>query len=156
MDDFLGLIVMFIFYLVAAKAGKKGKKGHKSRRNRRAERFDSQQTQEQILRRAMQQKQTERAEEAAQQPSDVKTPCHEHMRMHLHDVTQQQMQNAAEGEDPCHHGEATEAEVHSPVYEEEYGQDRQSMAQDMLRGVIMSEILTRPCERRKTYRNRRF
>ena len=66
-------------------------------------------------------------------------------RMHLHAVSQEQMHRAMEGEDPCHVGgilpeEASENAM--PVDDEAL-----QLRQDILRGVIMSEILTRPCER---------
>lgn len=64
--------------------------------------------------------------------------------VHLHDVTQEQMNLAQEGEDPCHAGSAPaampeEAAPANPL--------REAMADDLLRGVVMSEILTRPCQR---------
>ena len=73
--------------------------------------------------------------------------------VHLHDVTQEQMNLAQEGEDPCHAGSAP------AVTEEETPQApgnplREAMADDLLRGVVMSEILTRPCQRQTAIRRR--
>lgn len=71
-------------------------------------------------------------------------PSCDQRRMHLHEVSSEQMQYAAEGEDPCHVGSAPEDhEMNEDESEQEIGQ----FGQDVLRGVIMSEILTRPCER---------
>lgn len=73
--------------------------------------------------------------------------------VHLHDVTQEQMNLAQEGEDPCHAGSAPAVTV------EETPQApgnplREAMADDLLRGVVMSEILTRPCQRQTAIRRR--
>ena len=73
--------------------------------------------------------------------------------VHLHDVSQEQMNLAQEGEDPCHAGSAP------AVTEEETPQApgnplREAMADDLLRGVVMSEILTRPCQRQTAIRRR--
>lgn len=83
-------------------------------------------------------------------------------RLHLHEVTQSELLEAAEGEDPCHAGhapgstKAERTEIAAPEREalgeaasEEEAPDER--AQDILRGVIMSEILTRPCERRRKW-----
>lgn len=88
-----------------------------------------------------------RSHESAE--SEVKTKAAKDERLHgpgvhLHDVTQEQMNLAQEGEDPCHAGSAPvampeEAAPANPL--------REAMADDLLRGVIMSEILTRPCQR---------
>lgn len=85
--------------------------------------------------------------------------------LHLHEVTQAQMQAAGEGEDPCHRGgivlEATpvpraagmmDAEKDSPVYASPFDADedarREQLRRDLVRGVVMSEILTTPRQRR--------
>ena len=73
--------------------------------------------------------------------------------LHLHEVTQAQLRDAGEGEDPCHAGSAP------AVTEEETPQApgnplREAMADDLLRGVVMSEILTRPCQRQTAIRRR--
>lgn len=73
--------------------------------------------------------------------------------LHLHDVTNEQMLAAAEGEDPCHAG-GSQRQSDS---EDEYligDEAQQSLREDVLRGVIMSEILMRPSERRALQRSR--
>ena len=71
---------------------------------------------------------------------------------------------AAEGEDPCHAGSAPDAPETADMdnmqdmdsaYAYDPQQDKQALMQDMLRGVIMSEILTRPCDRMATKRTNR-
>ena len=78
-------------------------------------------------------------------------PCNQ-QRMHLHEVSGEQMQHAAEGEDPCHVGDAREECVIEPASQDETSVQ---LEQDILRGIIMSEILTRPCERMAMRRGRR-
>lgn len=88
-----------------------------------------------------------RSHESAESKAKTKAAKDERLHgpgVHLHDVTQEQMNLAQEGEDPCHAGSAPvampeEAAPANPL--------REAMADDLLRGVIMSEILTRPCQR---------
>ena len=67
-------------------------------------------------------------------------------RIHLHQADQQTMEQAGEGEDPCHAGAAPER---PPMDDETREEDVQRAAfeSDVLRGVVMSEVLTRPSER---------
>lgn len=169
MEDILSLAVVFIFYIIAVSSDKKRKKKRQARRERAsAQRMQHRQDDAGKL--------LQEAEELAQEAEELardahssrgaqaaQQPCRE-QRIHLHEATQAQMRFAAEGEDPCHHGEAsfvndeTENEMDamdSPVYAQETDADRQQLAQDMLRGVIMSEILTRPCAGRSMQKNRR-
>ena len=87
--------------------------------------------------------------------SAVHEDC-EKERLHLHQVSQDQMEYAGEGEDPCHKGgEIMEERAES---EDAYQlQERVGIgmgAQEILQGVIMSEILTRPQQRRAMQRSR--
>ena len=89
-----------------------------------------------------------RSHESAESEAKTKAAKDERLHgpgVHLHDVTQEQMNLAQEGEDPCHAGSAPvampeEAAPANPL--------REAMADDLLRGVVMSEILTRPCQRK--------
>ena len=133
MEDFIGIIVLVVIWLVAA-SGRKGKKAEKPRAQR----------------------QKEQKGAPAQQPVSpmpVREPDCERRPIHLHEATQHQMAQAAEGEDPCHPGSAPQEP--SPIFEPERTQV-DPRAQELLRGVIMSEILTRPCERaaQRQYRRR--
>ena len=147
MDDFLSLVVVFIIYLVAASSGKK-KKGGKGRKRSGPMRSRAQ-GERRDARAAQRDEQTKAGFDAAfAQP--VKEPvCREsHPRqMHLHEVDQSAFAHAAEGEDPCHAaGVDVQADVLGHAVPE--NESQQQFAQDVLRGVVMSEILTRPCERR--------
>ena len=160
-DDILSLIVVFIFYLIAVSSGKKRKKKRSERRRAFAKRMEQAAMEQQraAARRAQPQSAADMKKTSIQrelEERDAGRPCHDTPRMHLHDVTDAQMTAAAEGEDPCHQGGALSAEMmDSPVYVQETEQDRQALAQDVLRGVIMSEILTRPRDRMAMYRSRR-
>lgn len=166
MEDILSLAVVFIFYIIAVSSDKKRKKKRQARRERAsAQRMQHRQEDAGKL--------LQEAEELAQEAEELardahssrgaqaaQQPCRE-QRIHLHEATQAQMRFAAEGEDPCHHGEASlvndemDDAMDSPIYAQETDADRQQLAQDMLRGVIMSEILTRPCAGRSMQKNRR-
>ena len=98
--------------------------------------------------------------------------------MRYRSVTQAQMSAAGEGEDPCHdiphegesYGEgvpydkpATGADTAKHTVDSVYDspifgagdQDRETLARQVLSGVIMSEVLTRPMERRMQRKMRR-
>jgi len=67
-------------------------------------------------------------------------------------VSDDQMLHAAEGEDPCHAGGVQSAVV---LQESEIADEtQQDLAQNVLRSVIMSEVLMRPNERRALQRSR--
>jgi len=163
-DDIISLILVFIIYLAAAGSGKKKRKKQKERRERAFAQMRRRQSgpleqqekpaQPQQIARAAQSKKTaiqqELEKRAAVQPS-CDTP-----RMHLHQTTLEQMLAAGEGEDPCHHGGAPEAGVEDSELGDVQDAERLMFAQDILRGVVMSEILTRPCERRNNQRNGRY
>ena len=80
--------------------------------------------------------------------------------LHLHEVTQAQLRDAGEGEDPCHAGRSprtAQAAQSAPGGMQPTMQDGTDAeaARELLRGVIMSEILERPCERRARQQARR-
>ena len=148
MDDFLGILLVAVFYIFIAVSGNKKKKARNGKQ--RASR----------TRRTVFEQAFENMEEAPAQTSVTQEPgeaC-EGKRLHLHEVTQQQFRESAEGEDPCHRGGAQEAE--DVLEETAFSYDEQeqadsALAQDVLRGVIMSEILKRPSERAAIRRNER-
>ena len=145
MDDMLSIVLVVLFYLVVTFSGSKQKKAKQTAR--RAARpqdiqfagaFD------------VEGQSSHEGASANQYEADC-----EQRRIHLHEVTQQQMHEAFEGEDPCHAGQAPEiCEEAVFSYDEEQVQ-ADGFAQDVLRGVIMSEILTRPCQRAAMKRNGR-
>lgn len=153
MDDILGMIVVAVIYLVAAVSGKKKKSRQKAARAKGFKAaFDAWQAAAQETHAAMR----EEAPAGAQPPLADAEAC-QGRPIHLHDAPQSVMRSAGEGEDPCHAGGVNTAETEAPREAELYGEEPDSDArmQEMLRGVIMSEILTRPCERRAAERNRR-
>ena len=69
---------------------------------------------------------------------------------------EQAMEQAGEGEDPCHAGAAPKRPEPDEAYEPTKEEARRAAFQsDVLRGVIMSEILTRPGERAAVKRMKR-
>lgn len=139
------LVIVFIVYLISSfsKAGKKKKpcapqrKRSPMRGRARGEQVDWQ---------AMERdRKTQEGFAGAFETRDMheETDSCKTDRMHLHEVSQQQFEVAAEGEDPCHVGTAG----YDDVGFDESDDTRQQLAQDVLRGVIMSEILARPQER---------
>ena len=145
MDEGLSILLVVIFYLVAVFSGGKKRKAKQAARKM----AHSQDIQ------------FSGAFETEGQPSHegasakrYEADC-EQRRIHLHEVTQRQMHEAFEGEDPCHAGHAPEMQEDAVFsYDEEQSQ-ADGFAQDVLRGVIMSEILTRPCQRAAMKRNGR-
>jgi len=152
MEDFPLLILFFIIYLVASSSSGKKKKNNRSaarqgpmRNRRQGEKRDVRAQQRDC-------RTIEGFHTAFEASSDAKR-C-EQKRMHLHEVSNEQMQCAAEGEDPCHAGGIRNPldSQQGDLLEEEDAQH--PLRQDVLRGVIMSEILTRPHERRAMQRSR--
>ena len=68
-------------------------------------------------------------------------------RMQPRTVTQEEMERAGEGEDPCHDLSAAAYAV--PRSPHPSPQDAQDEAQELLRGIILSEILVKPQDRRR-------
>ncbi|MFR2150137.1 MAG: hypothetical protein ACLS7Z_06160 [Christensenellales bacterium] len=85
-------------------------------------------------------------------------PCEQEAepRIHLHHADEQAMEQAGEGEDPCHAGAAPKRPEPDEAYEPTEEEARRAAFQsDVLRGVIMSEILMRPGERAAVRRMKR-
>lgn len=159
MDDLLGLVVLIVFYVVAAasRKNKKNRKGGAKPSQKRPAREPWDEIRENLTR-AM-----ETLEAAKEAPKPLRAegalhqeqPC-QTQSVHLHEATQQQMLDALEGEDPCHVGGANADDANAggsaltgaraAAYAGEET-EQSELAQDLLRGVIMSEILTRPCNR---------
>ena len=88
--------------------------------------------------------------EQADEADEFDDPCEQEAepRIHLHHADEQAMEQAGEGEDPCHAGAAPKRPEPDETYEPTEEEARRAAFQsDVLRGVIMSEILTRPGER---------
>jgi len=168
MEDLLSLIVIVLYFVISASMSKKKKKSKKA--ERRADKKQPIQFEQAFERLAAHV--TEEAKRKTQaipeqkpqpvahelQPGEGDDPCHEQMlgeeraALRVRNVAPSELAAAAEGEDPCHVG-GFEAELdsydqstmeRSPIFDTE---DPNAFAQDVLRGVIMSEILTRPVQR---------
>ena len=155
LGDLISKIIVFVLYLgVAFSRAKKGKKSAQNRERRSPMRTRAQG--EQADRRAAERdRQTRAGFDAAfdhGSQKDGRLVC-EKQPIHLHEVSQQQFIDASEGEDPCHAGGAVLQEDSS--YEVSDDTNHGMLAQDVLRGVIMSEILKRPHERAAWGRGRR-
>ena len=93
-----------------------------------------------------------------EQADEFDDPCEQEAepRIHLHHADEQAMEQAGEGEDPCHAGAAPKRPEPDETYEPTEEEARRAAFQsDVLRGVIMSEILTRPGERAAVRRMKR-
>lgn len=93
-----------------------------------------------------------------EQADEFDDPCEQEAepRIHLHHADEQAMEQAGEGEDPCHAGAAPKRPEPDEAYEPTEEEARRAAFQsDVLRGVIMSEILTRPGERAAVRRMKR-
>ena len=150
MEDFIGIIVVVLIALVSA-SGKKKKAEKLARQRKQAEK-----PREAKLDQAFAPKQAEtlkrQAERQAPKKAVREADC-DKRPLHLHQVSQQQMAQAGEGEDPCHAGSHPLEEL-SSVYEPQTAQI-DLRGQELVRGVIMSEILKRPCERMAERHDRR-
>ena len=93
-----------------------------------------------------------------EQADELDDPCEQEAepRIHLHHADEQAMEQVGEGEDPCHAGAAPKRPEPDEAYEPTEEEARRAAFQsDVLRGVIMSEILTRPGERAAVRRMKR-
>ena len=151
MEDFLGLIILIIYFFAAASSKKKKAKKKKQtvqRRNRRKAAF------EQAFGEASAPAASD-VDDRMETPYQHETVHCEERRIHLHDVAQEAFAQSGEGEDPCHAGGAPEDVPDDAFWIEEERDAQRAFAQDVLRGVVMSEILTRPCDRAPLQKNRR-
>lgn len=159
MEDIFSIIIVLLIYAVAVGSAKKSSAKRKAGKQKRSERkpqfehaFEQSPAEgEQISLRDVQEEMRRAAASISAAPVSAQAERREAdcetSRLHLHEVTQDELQAAAEGEDPCHGGHAPQIAMAEPFPEEEREPDE--LSRDVLRGVIMSEILTRPCERRK-------
>ena len=128
MRDFPILPILLILYVIAVAGGRKKKTGKQNRQRQRPARAASRaQTREERAR--------TRTEQTAQGFSTA--------------FAREQSAPVPEGEDPCHPAPKREqVQTDRQVREPEQETEPDALAQDVLRGIVMSEILTRPCERR--------
>lgn len=167
MDDLIGIVVMILYFVALGAAGKNKKKKKAKQAAARKQEVQFEQAFERIAeavlsgerRRGEKKPSAKAAGKEKQQVQEGMDPCHEAMlapqrpSMRLHTVTQEGMRSAGEGEDPCHLGDAQGEVVlleDSPVYRSPIfdTEDKDAFAKDILRGIVMSEVLTRPAQRR--------
>ena len=128
MRDFPILPILLILYVIAVAGGRKKKTSKQNRQRQRPARAASRtQTREERAR--------THTEQTAQGFSTA--------------FAREQSAPVPEGEDPCHPAPKREqVQADGPMHEPEQETEPDALAQDVLRGIVMSEILTRPCERR--------
>lgn len=128
MRDFPILPILLILYVIAVAGGRKKKTSKQNRQRQRPARAASRtQTREERAR--------TRTELTAQGFSTA--------------FAREKSAPVPEGEDPCHPAPKREqVQADGPMHEPEQETEPDALAQDVLRGIVMSEILTRPCERR--------
>lgn len=128
MRDFPILPILLILYVIAVAGGRKKKTTKQNRQRQRPARAVSRtQTREERPR--------TRTEQTAQGFSTA--------------FARKQSAPVPEGEDPCHPAPKCEqVQADRQAREPEQETEPDALAQDVLRGIVMSEILTRPCERR--------
>lgn len=128
MRDFPILPILLILYVIAVTGGRKKKTTKQNRQRQRPARAASRtQTREERPR--------TRTEQTAQGFSTA--------------FAREQSAPVPEGEDPCHPAPKCEqVQADRQAREPEQETEPDALAQDVLRGIVMSEILTRPCERR--------
>jgi len=153
LGDLISLIIVFALYLTAASSTKKKKKKRAGTREQRAP-LRTRKWGEQADKRAIERdRKTHTGFGEAfgdVHAQDEKASCAA-QPMHLHVVSQERFACAAEGEDPCHAGGASWQEDQTDELQREISFE----AQDVLFGVMMSEILLRPQERAALKRGRR-
>lgn len=128
MRDFPILPILLILYVIAVAGGRKKKTTKQNRQRQRPARAASR-TQ------MREERPRTRTEQTAQGFSTA--------------FARKQSAPVPEGEDPCHPAPKCEqVQADRQAREPEQETEPDALAQDVLRGIVMSEILTRPCERR--------
>lgn len=151
--ELFGFLIFVVIYLVATISEKTKKRKKKAEEKAKqtvlpTQAFESGENEEDDL-----------SEEQPAEEMVFDDPCkqEEQPPIHLHQVTEQQFEAAQEGEDPCHAGGVTAVRLEHHDEEHMPETDAENMQQDsdILRGVIMSEVLMRPAERAALRRIRR-
>ncbi len=151
--ELFGFLIFVVIYLVATISEKTKKRKKKAEEKAKqtvlpTQAFESGENEEDDL-----------SEEQPAEEMIFDDPCkqEEQPPIHLHQVTEQQFEAAQEGEDPCHAGGAVTMRLEHHDEEHMTETDAENMRQDseILRGVIMSEVLMRPAERAALRRIRR-
>ena len=128
MKDFPILPILLILYVIAVSGGRK-KKANKQRQR------------------------PARAASRAQKREDARARTEQTAQGFSAAFARERSESVPEGEDSCHPApkrEQMQADLqeHEPEQVTEPSAEPNALAQDVLRGIVMSEILTSPCERR--------
>ena len=151
--ELFGFLIFVVIYLVATISEKTKKRKKKAEEKAKqtvlpTQAFESSEKEEDDL-----------SEEQPAEEMVFDDPCkqEEQPPIHLHQVTEQQFEAAQEGDDPCHAGGVTAVRLEHHDGEDASEADLEAMRldSDILRGVIMSEVLMRPAERAALRRIRR-
>lgn len=151
--ELFGFLIFVVIYLVATISEKTKKHKEKAEKKTKqtvlpAQAFESDEEEADDL----------PEEEQLTAASDDPCKQEEQPPIHLHQVTEQEFEAAQEGEDPCHAGGVTAVRLeHHDGEDAPEAADLEAMRldSDILRGVIMSEVLMRPAERAALRRIRR-
>ena len=143
----LYLLVAALFVMVQVAAGGKKKKKKGSPNRPPVKKNEAKQAAPTDRPEAKTAEESARVFERHEAQSGFDDPCdrEDAPRIHLHQADQQAMEQAGEGEDPCHAGAAPER---PPM-------DDETKETDVQPGVVMSEVLTRPSERAALRRMKR-
>lgn len=171
MGNSVGIVIIMLFYLVAIlSSNKRKRKKQKRAATCKADRIDVQPAQS-VQRSTPVRQHGSEADTA--ELADASTPertlekrfaqaregedlCHEQRHPSMQpnvpqkDVSQADMARAVEGEDPCHDEMKCRPEnsvYDSPIYQS--STKRKAFAASILYGIVMSEVLKRPNERRR-------
>lgn len=162
MEDLPILLLFLSIYLIAASSGsnkkKRGKKNapvYPGASEQRSAMRTQVQDEQADWRAVLRTQQVQRGFDEAFAAHGPEEEACESQPIHLHTAGQSQMMRAGEGEDPCHAGGYMHSETPEETDTSAQEQTRSALAQDVLRGVIMSEILTRPHERQYAARRQK-
>ena len=144
--ELFGFLIFVVIYLVATISEKTKKRKKKAEEKAKQTVLPTQ---------AFESSEKEEDDLSEEQPAEERVfndPCkqEEQPPIHLHQVTEQQFEAAQEGDDPCHAGGVTAVRLeHHDGEDAPEAADLEAMRldSDILRGVIMSEVLMRPAER---------
>ena len=144
--ELFGFLIFVVIYLVATISEKTKKRKKKAEEKAKQTVLPTQ---------AFESGEKEEDDLSEEQPAEERVfndPCkqEEQPPIHLHQVTEQQFEAAQEGDDPCHAGGVTAVRLeHHDGEDTPEAADLEAMRldSDILRGVIMSEVLMRPAER---------
>ena len=149
MEDFPVLLIFFLFYFILGSSGKKKKPKRGVGRNVGPVYTSAQQAQTDQPTEERNQQTLEEFDTVHTEGTSPESHICEMDRIHLREIPD--MQQIGEGEDPCHAGDSAGQDQFDFSLEESRG----TLKEDVLRGVVMSEILMRPHERRALQRSRR-